>query len=238
LNKRRKRGQDPDEKANSLILQEALSISVQLDKFPKNVIEIYVTVLESFSSSITNTSVNSSYTSTSCSELAFAITCSSLALADSGIELMDLVAASSSCFIDTYLDGRCLLAPSKEEEAFLRYARNQNGANAKALSHNQRQLKTESGSESEKSTSKQTNESKEVQKSVQFGTTIISLLPSLQQISYIQQICYGHDESANQHVNSMMELCLQGCSQVDNIMRETLAKAALKKSKTTSMPVV
>jgi len=43
---RRKRGQDPDERANALQLSEALSVSIQLNKFPKAVLEAYVLVLE------------------------------------------------------------------------------------------------------------------------------------------------------------------------------------------------
>ena len=78
---RRRRGQDPDEKALSKTLSDALSVSVQLDKLPKSKLEAYVVCLEA--DSPTNA-------------LAAAINCVSLALANSGVEMFDLVAACSA----------------------------------------------------------------------------------------------------------------------------------------------
>jgi len=100
LEERRKRGQDPDEKSNSHILNEALSISIQLDKYPKSVIEAYITVIEHDTGML-------------CASLM----CASLALCDAGIELYDIITSSHV----GSLRGVLLLDPSKEEESDLSY---------------------------------------------------------------------------------------------------------------------
>mmetsp|Transcript_10208 Transcript_10208/g.19602 ORF Transcript_10208/g.19602 Transcript_10208/m.19602 type:complete len:280 (-) Transcript_10208:149-988(-) len=75
---RRTRDDEREERAISLLLQEAMTVSIQLDKFPKAVLSAYVTVLEG----------GTGY-------LGAAITSVSLALADAGIELYGLVASTS-----------------------------------------------------------------------------------------------------------------------------------------------
>ncbi|KAK3605312.1 hypothetical protein CHS0354_003958 [Potamilus streckersoni] len=72
---RRQHQQDIEEKDYSVQLLEALEPAVCLDKFPKAQMNIYVTVLQNDGSA-----------------LAAAITCASVAMADSGIEMYDLVA--------------------------------------------------------------------------------------------------------------------------------------------------
>jgi len=81
---------------------EALEASVDLDKFPKCVLEAYVVVLEAGSGAYR---FQRGF-ALACTEyglllllLGFfstATSCASLALADSGVELFDLVAGSSS----------------------------------------------------------------------------------------------------------------------------------------------
>eukprot|EP00466_Bigelowiella_natans_P016282 jgi/Bigna1/50918/estExt_Genewise1.C_1000013 len=75
---RRTREDEQEERAISLVLEEALTVSIQLDKFPKAVIKAWVVILEAGKGHI-----------------AAAISCVSLALADAGIELYDLVTAAS-----------------------------------------------------------------------------------------------------------------------------------------------
>ncbi|KAG5457200.1 MAG: hypothetical protein BJ554DRAFT_2849 [Olpidium bornovanus] len=83
--------QDAQERDFSTTLREALAPSVRLDLLPKSSIDIYVDVLEADGMA-------------SC--LAAAITCASVALADAGIEMLDMVAASSASVIGNriYLD--------------------------------------------------------------------------------------------------------------------------------------
>jgi exosome complex component MTR3 len=90
---RRRRGQDPDEREFSTLVAQALETSVLLHKFPKNVLEVYIMVLEDDGGAI-----------------ATALSCASLALVDAGIEVYDMIAACNSvrtalnCFrISSYL---------------------------------------------------------------------------------------------------------------------------------------
>ncbi|KAL3890967.1 hypothetical protein ACJMK2_003233 [Sinanodonta woodiana] len=92
---RRQHQQDVEEKDYSVQLLEALEPAICLDKFPKAQVNIYVTVLQNDGSA-----------------LAAAITCASVALADSGIEMYDMVAGSS-----VRVAGKSLLMdPSYQEE--------------------------------------------------------------------------------------------------------------------------
>jgi exosome complex component MTR3 len=75
---RRKYQQDKEERDYSLLMVQALEVSVIVEKFPKSVIDVYVTVIESDGSA-----------------LSAAITCASMALADAGIEMYDLVVSCS-----------------------------------------------------------------------------------------------------------------------------------------------
>lgn len=94
--RRKQRGQADDERANSLLLSEALSVSVMLEKFPKSVIEVFVQVLEAGSKS---------------DVLACAISCISVALANAGVECYDVVSACSVA----YANGRAVLDPTAQE---------------------------------------------------------------------------------------------------------------------------
>jgi exosome complex component MTR3 len=85
-----------EEKEPSQQMQRALEVCVRLEKYPKSVIDIFVTVLDSDGG-----------------VLPLAITCGSLALAHAGIEMFDLVAACSVASIDRQI----LLDPTEEEEA-------------------------------------------------------------------------------------------------------------------------
>lgn len=64
------------ERTLAAAVQQALSASVQLHRFPKSVVDVYIFVLEAGGG-----------------EVATAINAASVALADAGIELYDLVAA-------------------------------------------------------------------------------------------------------------------------------------------------
>ncbi|CAG8743312.1 5155_t:CDS:2 [Racocetra fulgida] len=72
----------------SQLVIEALVPSIRLDLLPKSTIDIYITVLENDGTA-------------SC--LAAAITCASVAVADAGIEMLDLVPASSAIYMDSDL---------------------------------------------------------------------------------------------------------------------------------------
>lgn len=85
------------EREFSLILQQAFSPAVRLNLYPKSTIDIYVTVLENDGTA-------------AC--LAAAISCASVALTDAGIQMYDLVAASSA----TCIDGNLCLDPDASEE--------------------------------------------------------------------------------------------------------------------------
>lgn len=95
--RRSQKGQEQDERQLSLVLTEAIMMSVQLDKFPKSIIECHVCALES---------------SNVASTMAAAIISISLALTNAGIDMYDLVAA---CTVGDY-GGTSILDPSIEEE--------------------------------------------------------------------------------------------------------------------------
>jgi len=73
---------DNEEVQIASALQEALGVCIQLHKFPKHEVEVNVIVLERGGG-----------------ELSAAITCAALALADSGIEMFDLVGASTVVYV-------------------------------------------------------------------------------------------------------------------------------------------
>lgn len=77
---------------------QALSPAVRLELLPKSALDIYINVLESDGTS-------------SC--LAAAIIASSVALADAGIEMLDLVTACSTVFVDDHI----LMDGTEEEES-------------------------------------------------------------------------------------------------------------------------
>ncbi|CAL1538468.1 unnamed protein product [Lymnaea stagnalis] len=96
---RRQHQQDNQEKDLSVQLLEALEPAVCLQKYPKSQINIYVTVLQNDGSA-----------------LSAAIICASLALASAGIEMYDLVLASSVAMRDALT----IVDPTeREEEAVL-----------------------------------------------------------------------------------------------------------------------
>ncbi|GFN97500.1 exosome complex component mtr3-like, partial [Plakobranchus ocellatus] len=76
---RRQYQQDSQEKDLSVLVLEALEPAVCLHKYPKSQINIFITVLQHDGSA-----------------LSAAITCASVALASAGIEMYDLVVASSA----------------------------------------------------------------------------------------------------------------------------------------------
>ncbi|RKP09873.1 ribosomal protein S5 domain 2-type protein [Thamnocephalis sphaerospora] len=81
--KRRNHQRDSQEKEFSQVIVQALTPSIRLEKLPKSVVDIYVTVVENDGTA-------------SC--LAAAITAASTALADAGVEMIDLVAAASLAY--------------------------------------------------------------------------------------------------------------------------------------------
>eukprot|EP00457_Paulinella_chromatophora_P015356 gb/GEZN01015958.1/.p1 GENE.gb/GEZN01015958.1/~~gb/GEZN01015958.1/.p1 ORF type:complete len:264 (+),score=30.45 gb/GEZN01015958.1/:79-870(+) len=86
--------QTAQERELSSLVESALSVSIQLEKFPKSVIEAHVMVLEDGGGM-----------------MGAVITCVSLALADAGVDLFNLVAAC-----DVGRSGlRCLVGPSNAE---------------------------------------------------------------------------------------------------------------------------
>ena len=93
---RRTRDDEQEEKAISATLEEALSGSIQLDKFPKSTLYAWVTLLEAGPGFLGPT-----------------ISCVSLALADAGVELYDLVAA---CTVGVSARG-AVMGPSRAEIA-------------------------------------------------------------------------------------------------------------------------
>jgi len=99
LEQRRRRGLDPEDRHHASVLVEALEASIQLDKFPKAVLEAYVVVLENEGGL-----------------MGAAISCASLALADAGVEMYDMVAACSAACIGSQV----LLDPSLIEERAVR----------------------------------------------------------------------------------------------------------------------
>lgn len=70
--------QTDEDKEGATILEAALEAAVQLDAFPKNVVDVYCLVMESGGS-----------------DLAVTLTAAALALADAGIPMFDLVTACS-----------------------------------------------------------------------------------------------------------------------------------------------
>eukprot|EP00455_Lapot_gusevi_P000336 TRINITY_DN10157_c0_g1_i1.p1 TRINITY_DN10157_c0_g1~~TRINITY_DN10157_c0_g1_i1.p1 ORF type:complete len:280 (+),score=25.37 TRINITY_DN10157_c0_g1_i1:82-921(+) len=93
---RRKRGQDPDEREYAELISTALEVCVLLHKFPKNVLEVYILILQDDGGA-----------------LAASLTCASLALADAGIEVYDMMAACSAAMVDSSI----LLDPTLAEES-------------------------------------------------------------------------------------------------------------------------
>jgi len=76
---RRSFTREKEEKEYSMLMVQALEVSVRLNKYPKSQIDIHALVLQSDGGA-----------------LSAAITAGSLALADAGIEILDLVAACSA----------------------------------------------------------------------------------------------------------------------------------------------
>jgi exosome complex component MTR3 len=70
--------QDKEEKELSMLMVQALEVSLRLETFPKSEIDVFVLVLEESGGMV-----------------GAAITAASLALADAGIEMYDLVASCS-----------------------------------------------------------------------------------------------------------------------------------------------
>lgn len=95
--RRSQKGQEEDERRLSLVLTEAVVLSVQLDKFPKSIIECHVCALEAGN-------VNTM--------MAAAIVSVSLALTNAGIDMYDLVAA---CTVGD-LRNTPMIDPSTEEQ--------------------------------------------------------------------------------------------------------------------------
>lgn len=94
--KRGQHQQSTAEKEAGMIVKEALASAVQLDKFPKAKIEVFIIILEDGGSA-----------------LAAAISCASLALSDGGIEMFDLPVGLS---LRRYGD-ITLIDPNKQEES-------------------------------------------------------------------------------------------------------------------------
>ncbi|KAH6568731.1 hypothetical protein BASA50_002781 [Batrachochytrium salamandrivorans] len=88
---------DSQEKEFSMVLEQALTPAVRLEMYPKSTIQAFVIVLE-------NDGVFPS--------LAAAISCTSLALANAGIEMLDVVTASSAGFFGSVVG----LDPTFQEE--------------------------------------------------------------------------------------------------------------------------
>eukprot|EP00038_Savillea_parva_P013100 m.208943 g.208943 ORF g.208943 m.208943 type:complete len:273 (+) comp24320_c0_seq1:50-868(+) len=86
---------DQDEKDAAMVIEEALSTSVLLEKYPKSLIDIFITILEDDGSAI-----------------AAAISCASLALADGGIEMSGLIASATVAVTD----GVAVVDPTHAEE--------------------------------------------------------------------------------------------------------------------------
>ena len=78
LPKWKEQRQSNDERDISRLIEQALSSSVILEKFPKSVMDVYINVLESDGG-----------------DVSIAISCASLALANAGVEMYDLVGCIS-----------------------------------------------------------------------------------------------------------------------------------------------
>eukprot|EP00698_Gefionella_okellyi_P012183 TRINITY_DN325_c0_g1_i1.p1 TRINITY_DN325_c0_g1~~TRINITY_DN325_c0_g1_i1.p1 ORF type:complete len:277 (-),score=30.37 TRINITY_DN325_c0_g1_i1:83-913(-) len=85
-----------EEKELSGLMEEALTVAVRLEKYPKASIDVFALVLQDDGSAF-----------------AVAVTAASLALADAGIEMLDLV----PCATASVLSGAIVLDPSSAEEA-------------------------------------------------------------------------------------------------------------------------
>ncbi|ELR23015.1 3' exoribonuclease family, domain 1 domain containing protein [Acanthamoeba castellanii str. Neff] len=92
---RRKYVSDKEEKELSMLMVQALEVSLRLETFPKSELDVFVLVLEESGGMV-----------------GAAITAASLALADAGIEMYDLVASCSVGVVDSHI----LLDPSIAEE--------------------------------------------------------------------------------------------------------------------------
>jgi exosome complex component MTR3 len=88
--------QDREEKELAMTIAKTLSVAIQLEKFPKSVIDINILILEDDGD-----------------VLGAALTCASLALADAGIHTYDLIAACSV----SRIEGVIVLDPCAEEES-------------------------------------------------------------------------------------------------------------------------
>ncbi|KAK9720288.1 3'-5'-exoribonuclease [Basidiobolus ranarum] len=102
--KRRGHLRDAQERELSQIITQALAPSVRLELFPKSVVDIYISVLESDGIGST---------------VAAAITCASVALADAGIEMLDLVAASSGGFFQSQVMLDCTAIEEEQQQGSL-----------------------------------------------------------------------------------------------------------------------
>lgn len=92
------RFKDDEEKEAAAMIVEALATSVRLEKYPKSLIDLHVTVLEVCHAQREFELAAWTYDhlfQDDGSVLAAAITCSALALADAGIEMTDVVAAAT-----------------------------------------------------------------------------------------------------------------------------------------------
>ena len=94
------RGEDREAEELGLVLAEALSSTVCLNKYPKSVIEVGVTVIEADGGVV-----------------AASLTAAGLALAEAGIHLCDLVVGVK---VGLSSDNRLLVDPDREEEGRLR----------------------------------------------------------------------------------------------------------------------
>mmetsp|Transcript_20010 Transcript_20010/g.49023 ORF Transcript_20010/g.49023 Transcript_20010/m.49023 type:complete len:291 (+) Transcript_20010:183-1055(+) len=159
---RRTRDDEREEKAISILLQEAVTVSIQLDKFPKSLLTASVVVLEA----------GTGY-------LGATITCISLALADSGVELYDLVASTSVGLIGPSM----FVDPSEDEQERDDFS----------------------------------------------GSVLLACMPSLRQITYINQD--GRIDA--KLAQDMVQLCSEGCSRIHELMQKCLVESLKKEEKPT-----
>jgi len=92
-------GKEKDDRKSrelSRVVQSALEGCVQLHRFPKSVIDVYICILEDDGSAI-----------------ACCISCASIALANAGIEMYDIVPC---CVLAMMPDGNVFVDPDKDEE--------------------------------------------------------------------------------------------------------------------------
>ncbi|KAJ3107454.1 hypothetical protein HDU97_004050 [Phlyctochytrium planicorne] len=86
LRKRKGYVRESQETENAILLQQALSPAVRLQKYPKSEIDVFINVLQADGM---------------ISTLSLAISCASLALADAGIEMFDTVVACSAGYFES-----------------------------------------------------------------------------------------------------------------------------------------